>query len=606
MTLRLRPDLSWTAVPDGLYLVAPGVRARLRGRSIAAWFERLRPGLAGDHTLAQLTAGLPEARRAQIEAIVTALLDCGALATAESGRPGPPGPERLGERSVVIVAADPMRSALIEASALAGAGPDRYAGSEPPPGTGSGRWLVWHVTDPRDTAHVDRWCRGRDVLLARIAVAGGRAWLHVSAGPDAPQRWAAAWRRRVGLGAGPDGPEPEVTPDTATVLANQAVRAVLHQLGGPAPENPGVTALELDGLRSATHRVLPHPFAAAVARPDGAAVAESVRRLAARPALSPDDFSRQAAAATDPVFGLLADIEESDFPQTPLHVAQCRVADPVGLAGAAAGRPVTGRGATYEEARLHTALNGLARYASRMVDPRRLTDTTGRPACTGDPDAALRRVRRRPDDYRTWGCHLVTGEPALVPAATLFPLLGPSGPGWSGSGPVAGYGWAPVVLDGLIRALRAGHDGPAAQYAPLDGVPLTERGQHHLRILRALGEPVEYTAGTGPAGVVVAAVRHGRRPPHQGLALSLGPALEQALELALLAGQARAYGRAGDVRALGGPAPGRSTDGDPGTDLAELAGRLHRSGVDPFVVPLPHDPAAAAVNPFVAAVVLHG
>ncbi|GAA3346690.1 hypothetical protein GCM10020358_58640 [Amorphoplanes nipponensis] len=630
MTLRFRAGVRWTAVDDGLFILGPGVSVRLRGASIAAWFERLAPYLAGGHTMAQLTAALPADRRAQVEAIIGLLIDRDVVRqqqpdradtlTAEDatryrrgiGLLADQGPsarwrfQRYRDAPVLVIADDPLCSALMHAARQAGSRDVTAIAAGALPGAAHRTTrVVLHGpradTDP-ETGPVDRWCRERRALLARIVLDGGRAWVQVSDTAETPGAWAGARSRRADLGSTAGGAGP-CDPGTAALLANQVVRAVLLRLGGVTDDRaPVTTSVDLASLHTEQHRVLAHPYHAGTAPPTASALIAEVRALEAAPAGSPEVFSRRAAGCADPFFGILTAPDEGDFAQTPLHVAHCRVADPGGLAPAPEHRWVAGSGPTFDQARLRTGLRAVARYAALAVDPRRLVDAAGRTAPGEDPREMLHRVRRRPGDFRLWGYDLTTHEPRLVPAAATFPALA----GRPEPGPVTAYDWNQALLTGLLGRASAGliarDPTRPARYVPLTDRPLTADGHRCLRILRSTGEPATCAALLEEAGISGYAVRLGDRPPAEGWARSGDAALAQAVERTLLAHQSAITGQPRYAPSrLDPPLP---HDGDPATGLDDILTAFGRRGLRPVAVPAIHDPAVARVHPFVVSVVL--
>ncbi|MEU2631147.1 hypothetical protein ABZ641_29620, partial [Kitasatospora sp. NPDC007106] len=163
----------------------------------------------------------------------------------------------------------------------------------------------------------------------------------------------------------------------------------------------------------------------------------------------------------------------------------------------------------------------------------------------------------------------------------------------------------------------------AAATAPLprlglDGAELTARGARYRKLLEIVDQPYEVYDLSGLLGLPTFAFTTPEATVACTSALEAGAALEQGLELTLLAHQARAADQPGyapeavpelPAELRGKPRPEAGPDGArPGpVTLDEVVARLTRDGGRVVAVPLDHDPAVARLCPFVAqAVVVRG
>src|SRR4051812_12452820 len=82
-TLKLRDDAYWAASATGLHILTQQGEVNLAGRSLSPWLDRLAPLLDGRHSLADLTAALPDDRRAFVTRLLGALVERGVVRTLE-------------------------------------------------------------------------------------------------------------------------------------------------------------------------------------------------------------------------------------------------------------------------------------------------------------------------------------------------------------------------------------------------------------------------------------------------------------------------------------------------------------------------------------------
>jgi hypothetical protein len=73
--LKLRDDAYYAQTSDGVCILTNEGKIELTGPSIFQWVDRLAPYLDGKHTLAELTASMPDGRRAMTERVIRMLRD---------------------------------------------------------------------------------------------------------------------------------------------------------------------------------------------------------------------------------------------------------------------------------------------------------------------------------------------------------------------------------------------------------------------------------------------------------------------------------------------------------------------------------------------------
>lgn len=79
MRPKLKADVYWARVPDGIYLAGGAGQRFIRGTSIYDWVERLGPYLDGSRTTEELVKGLEASQRGMVERVVEVLCAGGYL-----------------------------------------------------------------------------------------------------------------------------------------------------------------------------------------------------------------------------------------------------------------------------------------------------------------------------------------------------------------------------------------------------------------------------------------------------------------------------------------------------------------------------------------------
>lgn len=635
MRPRLKSDVLYVPTGDGVHVFGAGVDLALRGRSAYQWLDRLAPHLDGSVELDALLGRLPDDKRQAVHALVGQLRAAGCLVDAGEDLPhrltrweletyaseiafleyhgdsaarrfetyrhsemavvgsGPVfvslvcSALRSGVRSLRAVCTDAAgthTARMTELTAEATARDPRQVVHHTPLEDGTLRRVVGQVDavlHVADGAGVDRavrldaLCRESGTLLVQGLVLDDIAWL----GP-AGAAWRSAWRR---LGArGPFRPNAFLTGPAAAVVAAHLGLAAFTALTGIATGEEAaagareeITRIDLETLRTSTHAFLPHPTALPARAETREEFTRRLERLAATPPLDEEAFSRRAARCFDPYVGVLRALDEGEHTQVPLNVTETVPHTP----GAA---PVYGAGTGFAEARRSAALRGLASYAARRIDERRL----------GPGDTV-------------WGWAPDERRAEAVAAGQVFAAD-------HEVGVAARLSWDDAVADGLaqhcvrlaLRDVAEGRARPVPRRVDPEALPPGARDL--LDLLHASRGAVEVADIGGALGLPVLAWWQRDRP----VAVTCGPAsVAEGLRAALLDRQSVMTHEPAYAPVRSGMPHAPARDGRrPG--VAEPAGRtrmvevLRARGMRPLVVPLDHDPAVHEVLPFLVRVVL--
>ncbi len=660
MGLLLRPDVYYAESPYGVQLLTHEGPLTFHGGSVGMLLDRLAPYLDGRYELGELTANLSLERREQVEQLVTALRDHGAIREVGAHEP-PPMVGGASRREIGYV--DYFRDDGVEAftaycgtttlvlgsgqllaataRAAAHTGLRRLHTVELPAATPvnrliSGVDLVLHVSERPDeelAQSLERHCADAGTSLAQAMVCDDVAWIApIGTSMVSGRRRHAAMR-----------PDTEPYPDGTVEVPELAAKAVAARLlqgvfrlltgidDGSGDTRDTLVRTELSTLRSTTHTVARHPFVTARPPWDTEDTARSrIVALAEAPPLAPDYFSRCAAACADTTLGPIDEPDERDFVQVPLRVCAVSVSDPVGLRRPSAPAPpavAVGAGLDFATARFRAALRSFALYGSLMVDPRRLVSSDGVPLCgpDDDPRQALARITDSDTPSHVWTRELSGGPARLVDALAVFPALAHCAylPGQQGGaqpyqGPVgaaAGYDWHDAVETGLLEQCHqqtlAGVMSATAPFPRVDlaSAWLDVAGSRYRAMVTAIGAQADIYDVTGPLGVPTVACCWAGEPVAAASGVTFSDALRNVLERALLAHQARVndqwtYAPIPPVLSerLRGT-DSRLVNDEPPVSVADMTTRLYADGLRPLVVPLDHDPEVNAAMPYVVRVV---
>ncbi|WP_169982727.1 hypothetical protein [Microbispora sp. H10836] len=606
----------------------------LRGRQAYAWLSRLAPVLTGRHSLAELTAQLPDDKRDMVEGLVRRLAEQRFVVDARQVRPhGLTEAERrtyaeeiafIGyvldspewrferlRRSRLVLAGDgPLLVALLEA--CAGSGwqritvicPDTEAvaqaadrarrdprqeihavsAEDHPRALTRDADVVLQVGTDIDTLVTSaRACEAAGVVLGQALVRPAEVWLG-QVGRPSMTAVESGWHRLAALPAVPPPRSREdwlVGPVPAVVASMLALACFSHLTGLDAvgtSRKLQLTRVDLRNLDAVPHRFVPHPRAGArTAAPRAEAVRDAVLSPAAVDAVDAGELLDRTKDVVDSRLGLLGMLDEGGLAQDPLSVCLATVSDPFGALPRWTPPPrVVGWGEDRRTARLRCLLAALATYGVLAAGP----------AAHADEEDVL------------WGVELPDGRTRPVPTAAL--RLAGAGALQSADGAGAGLSWAEAVAAGLrthcetLLAARLRQD-PTAEA----GVPVDLTGAL-ARQLTLAGERPDVRDHTSVLGVPALSFTVPGGPVLVSAAATAPAALRDGLERLLLRWQSRAEGQS----AYAGARPLWAPAGDPAEAVRLMAGALRATGRVPVAVPLGGDPEASRLLPYVTQVVL--
>ena len=430
MKPRMKPDVYWTQVPEGVFLLgSPGQRT-LKGRSLHRWIDRLAPHFDGSRTLEQIAGHLPRDQRDMVTRLVDVLTDAGYLVDASGDSPHDLSPAEVSaygdmiahiayhrsspERAfqdyrrsrLLIVGSGLTLRCLTHAALRAGAGhvllADRSGKADADTRLGEiidratpdqGLRCVEHVdaadkaleahsaavdavlhvdagADPRASEALERSCRENATLLAQARVLGDSAWIGPVPGDE--NAWQALGTRLRGTAPADvetAGPSQYLTGPTVSLIAHHLHFALLRHLTGigPAAGAFTFTEIELETLITRTRRVVPTAPVQVPAASSSMALCAAVAELARGEPVDDAAVVELAPPLFEPRVGVFTEIDEREFTQIPFHVAQVTVADP--RPGRSGDLPrVLGYGTDFAAARLDATRAAGALYAYLASD----------------------------------------------------------------------------------------------------------------------------------------------------------------------------------------------------------------------------------------------
>lgn len=636
---RLRGDVYVMRVPEGAYIRSNLGGSMLRGASTYEWIQRIAPMLDGSRTLGELCAAVPEQSRSALAKLILLLHGKGYVKNVLDDRPHTlsadlsktyaaniafveyftDSPELRFEHyrnaTIVLAGSGPLLQALTNSQLRAGArtatlapfaespvdrdriaehlaaardqDPDQNVAYVDSPLVDGAR-MVLHVAD---RPMIDRARRlPREALaagasFAQVVLSGGEAWIGPVIGKDGnATAWESAWRRLCALAPETVGADladhPEVAPSeflrgpTVALVANQLCFAAFRHLTGidQGADSDQLIRFDLETLETGNHAFLPHPLALPVTPSDPAA-------LVALAPVDDEELARRAVDCVDPRTGVFAEITERDYEQLPLFVSEVVVSDPVGLAGGVF--PVYGSGENVVESRQRAVRAAFERYAAIMVDARKGETVSG--------------------------LDVLTGEPVTVDASAVFPATtAASGTDWADAVRAA----VVATANAEVAAVLASATAPFPRL-DIDAAGLTARGARYLKLLGIVDQTFEVHDLSAALGLPTFAFSTPEDTVAHVSDLDVGVALEKGLEQTLLAYQAKAADQPAYAPSPVPDLPAKLR-GDLGTRpdsvcLEQVVGALTREGGRVVAVPLDHDPAIAALCPFVVrTVVVHG
>ncbi|WP_169947004.1 hypothetical protein [Microbispora sp. H11081] len=629
----MRDDVRFVECPEGVYVHSDYGSCTLRGRQAYAWLSRLAPVLTGRHSLAELTAQLPDDKRDMVEGLVGRLAEQRFVVDARQVRPHGlteaelrtyaeeiafigyvlDSPEWRFERlrrSRLILAGDgPLLVALLEACAGSGwqritvicpdteavaqaadrarRDPDQeihaISAEDQHRALTRDADVVLHIGTDIDTLVTSaRACEAAGVVLGQALVRPAEVWLGQVGRPSATAA-ESGWHRLAALPAAtpPHSGEDWLTGPVPAVVASMLALACFSHLTGldavGTSQKLQLTRVDLRNLDTVPHRFVPHPRAVArTAVPRAEAVLDTVRSLSAGVSVDAGELLDRTKDVVDSRLGILGMLDEQGLAQTPLSVCLATVSDPFGALPRWAPPPrVAGWGEDRRTARLRCLLAALATYGVLAAGP----------AGRADGEDVL------------WGVELPDGRPRPVPAAAL--RLTGAGALQAADGAGAGLSWAEAVAAGLrthcetLLAARLRQD-PAA------GVPVDLTAGALERQLTLAGERPDVRDHTSVLGVPALSFSVPGEPVLVSAAATAPAALRDGLERLLLRWQSRAEGQSAYAAAR----PLWAPEGDPAEAVRLMAGALCAAGRVPVAVPLGGDPEASRLLPYVTQVVL--
>ncbi|HEU5375035.1 MAG TPA: TOMM precursor leader peptide-binding protein [Ktedonobacteraceae bacterium] len=383
---------------------------------------------------------------------------------------------------------------------------------------------IVHISDRPMLARaalLNRLCLQEHRPLLQAVIVGQSAWSGPSFSANSSGCWECAWRRlqanqpaqqAYALRDTPDAPvSNSIAAPTAAVVANQLGFELLKQITGAGPLETTSHLIEtnLETLQSDRYRFLPHPHCEACQQPVPPTpdlFQQSIDRLIAGPTIEQEQFSKNSTALFDSKLGLFSELEEKDFVQIPLNIAQVTISNPMLCSNLVEPLRAVAPGTDFGMPRRRATQLACEMYASQLYDPRRLLTGT---ACaellhTAEFNILYTRQLRHahtpePDDLYTWGYILNTGGVCVLPAQTVF--TGPASPGIA-----SGQNWAEAVSRGLLAQCKyltiaeiASRKEPFARI-DLANTPLDETGQryrHMCEIMKLSASVYEVTGATG-------------------------------------------------------------------------------------------------------------
>ncbi|MBB4933461.1 hypothetical protein F4561_004281 [Lipingzhangella halophila] len=654
MKLLLRPEAYRAATENGICFHTHEGLVSLTGTSVAQWVDRLAPHLDGTRSLGELTAGLDAVRAELVERLVTELVSAGVVREVPGpGDPEPttgspeerflayflpePGPAftRYRDGGALVVGSSPIADAVARAcadSGIAKVGVVTTDNLAHDPGELAGRVsdtaVVLHARtgpDLRTARLLRELCAGSGAVLGHVVLLGQELW-HGPVGRvgEEAATWESGWRRLVAAGRVPEETAGPNTPErpgerAITVAATQLAHRAFRAASGLAPRSEQDELVRIDprSYASEHHAFLAHPFETEQEPDSETRFTATVAELGSGEPLDETAMSQRTAPLLDRCAGVLLELNERAFTQTPLHVSAATVADPAGLLGPSGQRPtVIGVGTEPAAARYEAALLGYAAYGSLMVDPRRLLGSDLRTRYGDTPEDALHELRsgHRPGFVR--GYRLRDQRPCAVPAERAFAVLtGTAPPAWPVTGSAAGYTWREALeraLLGHCRALALRHAAASTTPFPavgLSAAPLDEQGERYRGTLRALGLTPEIHDLGGLLGVPCYLFRVAGTPVSCAVGLTSERALTAGLLDTLLHYQAHHFGdpeyAPPEVPDLPPELRGRpQTPETRSVGLDALVRAAEHAGTCPVAVPLDHDPEVSRRMPYTVQVVL--
>ncbi|HET8846761.1 MAG TPA: YcaO-like family protein, partial [Ktedonobacteraceae bacterium] len=368
----------------------------------------------------------------------------------------------------------------------------------------------------------------------------------------------------------------------------------------------------------------PHPLCSACQQPaprTETAFLDAIHQLEQGEPLDQDLFSKQITPCFETRLGLFRSLDEDNFIQIPLMACKAVVSNPMPQENLSGPYPLLGIGHSLSTSRRRAALQACELYASSIIDRRRLP-----------PGGLLPKLRLSADHFFSeaplaeahewvWASELRSGQAYLVPAALVYPVLrGLSSYQAFQPGLGSGMSWAEALSRGLLSLCQhltitqlSDRQKPYPQI-DLAAIALEPEGTAQRHVLSYVLDKTEETLQvydvTGQLQVPTFAFCLDGRTIAYTTQFTVAQALRDGLEKVLVAWQLAREDtplppdlplalRGDDIRTPAYEVPQEWPE-----RLQWLQSVLQKTHWNAFAVPLDHDPALCAVQPYIALVLL--
>jgi hypothetical protein len=273
------------------------------------------------------------------------------------------------------------------------------------------------------------YCAAADVPLVQVILFEDFAWVQL---PGLEERLPLSFWARSGLEAirvGADGLAWQGS--RGAIVSNLAAQHAFRYLSQTASQKPVAFYFERFSLESTKHRFALHMSERVVGPRSLEEAALEFAALRVLPPVIETDFSKRAAALIDPRLGVLLELDEHDFAQIPLNVAEAKARD--ARHDVALELRAHGVGTDFTTPRLQATQRAFELYAATAFD--------------------VRRFSKRGARLELWALDLITDQPRLIPAELAFATLQGATPQRDMPGLASGFDWNEAVLTALTRLL---------------------------------------------------------------------------------------------------------------------------------------------------------
>lgn len=320
---------------------------------------------------------------------------------------------------------------------------------------------------------LNRLCLAQQKTFLQAVLIDDHAWIGPLVGTTRVGCWECAWRRLwanlPALAQPHHAIQDYTTAPRSSFLALPTAALAANQLGfeifklltgiGQLETEHHLLALDLETVQTRRHPFAPHPCCQSCQSPPEATAdffQEVVQGAEQGEPLEPETFSRRIAPCFEPRLGLFCSLDEHDFTQLPLHVAQVGISSPL-FERHADSQAVTGVGLDFSAARQRAAQRACEIYAASLVDPRRLPRLTSQHRAHYAIQADWLLPVDLPNACQewTWTQELQTKHLSLLPAALVYPpLRGLTPSEETAPGLASGLSWAEAICRAIIGYCR--------------------------------------------------------------------------------------------------------------------------------------------------------